>query len=297
MIRELKTFVMVCRHGTFAAAGQQIGLTQSAVSAQIRQLEDALGMPLFDRSGRSGVLNSAGKRVLPMAEEILDLFGRMSIPSSLEDYRGELRIGAINTAQTGILPDTLLRLRQQAPAIEPKLVPGVSLSLFGKVDAGEIDLAIIIRPPFALPKELHAEVISREPFMLLVPNGIRVTSVPELLRQQPFIRYDRHSFGGRQVTRFLRQHRITVQQVLELDELDAIVKMVECGLGVALVPQAGLWLERQAEMQVIPLGELTFHRELVLITRYANRDLPLQRLFRSCLLAAHAARAEPPVGL
>ena len=73
MIRELKTFVMVCRHGTFAAAGQQIGLTQSAVSAQIRQLEDALGMPLFDRSGRSAVLNSAGKRVLPMAEEILDL--------------------------------------------------------------------------------------------------------------------------------------------------------------------------------------------------------------------------------
>lgn len=67
MLRELKTFIAVTRHGTFAAAGMHIGLTQSAVSAQIRQLEQALGVPLFDRTGRQATLNAAGLRALPLA--------------------------------------------------------------------------------------------------------------------------------------------------------------------------------------------------------------------------------------
>jgi DNA-binding transcriptional LysR family regulator len=67
MLRELKTFVTVARLGTFAAAGQQVGLTQSAVSAQIRVLEQHLGVRLFDRSGRAAVLNAAGRYALPLA--------------------------------------------------------------------------------------------------------------------------------------------------------------------------------------------------------------------------------------
>ncbi|PZP77416.1 MAG: LysR family transcriptional regulator, partial [Ectopseudomonas oleovorans] len=67
MLRELKTFVTVARLGTFAAAGQQVGLTQSAVSAQMRVLEQHLGVRLFDRSGRAAVLNAAGRHALPLA--------------------------------------------------------------------------------------------------------------------------------------------------------------------------------------------------------------------------------------
>jgi DNA-binding transcriptional LysR family regulator len=62
MLRELKTFLAVAQHGTFAAAGLHIGLTQSAVSAQIRNLEQALGVRLFDRTGRQAILNPAGQR-------------------------------------------------------------------------------------------------------------------------------------------------------------------------------------------------------------------------------------------
>lgn len=67
MLRELKTFIAVTRYGTFAAAAMHIGLTQSAVSAQIRNLEQALGIRLFDRTGRQALLNAAGQRALPMA--------------------------------------------------------------------------------------------------------------------------------------------------------------------------------------------------------------------------------------
>ncbi|MGY2175278.1 LysR family transcriptional regulator [Pseudomonas azotoformans] len=285
MLRELKTFIAVTRHGTFAAAGMHIGLTQSAVSAQIRQLEQALGVPLFDRTGRQATLNAAGLRALPLAKEILETFNRMAVPVDANEYRGELKVGAITTAQTGVLPQALVRLRQAAPAVECKLIPGVSLELLSQVDAGELDSAIIIRPPFDLPKELHVQVLRKEPFVLIVPDTLAGDNPLQLLATQPHVRYDRASFGGRLVSRFLREQKLDVQVSLELDELEAIVKMVECGLGVSLIPQAGLWLERSPKIRIIPLGSLTFYREIILLSRYNQRQLPVPQLFARCLLA------------
>src|SRR5471032_825996 len=74
MMRELKTFLAVVRFGTFASAGAHIGLTQSAVSAQIQRLEEDLGFPLFDRTGRSATLNAAGKQTVDTAEELLSVY-------------------------------------------------------------------------------------------------------------------------------------------------------------------------------------------------------------------------------
>ncbi len=286
MIRELKTFVCVARRGTFAAAGREVGLTQSAVSAQIKNLEDTLGVALFDRTGRAATLNAAGQRAVALADEILQLFGRMGSPDSANDFRGALRIGAISTAQTGILPQALVLLRSKAPFIEASLVPGVSLNLLSQVDAGELDLAIMIKPPFSLPKELHAEVIAKEPFVLIMPANIQGDDPRQILSDNPFIRYDQRSFGGRRVTQFLRERKLEVQQTLELDELDAIVKMVRAGLGVSLVPMAGLWLEHAEDVRIIDLGEMTFFREIVLVSKYLQRDTPPLDLFRRCVIDA-----------
>ena len=89
--------------------------------------------------------------------------------------------------------------------------------------------AILIKPPFELPKDLWAQVIRREPFVLIVPADLEGDDPLLLLANHPHVRYDRNSFGGRLVTRFLREQQIDVQVALELDELEAIVKMVECG--------------------------------------------------------------------
>jgi len=283
MIRELKTLLAIAKFGSFAAAGNTVGLTQSAVSAQMKNLEEALGLRLFDRTGRSAHLNAAGLRALPLAEQIIETFALMGQPESLDDFRGELRIGAIGTVQTGLLPGTLLRLREEAPGLVPKLVPGVSLNLLSQVDAGDIDLAILIRPPHALAKELHAELIVKEPFVLITPLTIQGDDPLKLIEEHPFVRYDRSSFGGRQVSQFLRKHHLDVRPGLELDELDAIVKMVESGLGVALVPKAGLWLERTPSVRIISLGAATFYRELMLVSRYSTHRSPLHQLFRRCL--------------
>ncbi|CAM3170733.1 LysR family transcriptional regulator [Ectopseudomonas mendocina] len=282
MLRELKTFVTVARHGTFAAAGQRVGLTQSAVSAQMRVLEQNLGVRLFDRSGRSAVLSAGGRHALPLAEQILGLYAQMAVPTALAEWQGELKIGAIATVQTGLLPEALVRFRTQAARVELKLVPGVSLDLLGQVDAGELDLAVLIRPPFELPKELMQVPLAREPFVLIVPPGLPGDDPLQLLREQPFVRYDRRSFGGRQVERFLREQRLTPREALELDELEAIVRMVECGLGVSLIPRAGLWCNRPQALRVLELGELTFHRELVATLRRAQRQPALDWLLQ-CL--------------
>ena len=282
MIRELKTFVAVARHGTFATAGLRVGLTQSAVSAQMRVLEQNLGVRLFDRSGRAAVLNAAGRHALPLAEQMLGLYAQMAVPTALAEWQGELKIGAIASVQTGLLPEALVRFRTQAARVELKLVPGVSLDLLGQVDAGELDLAVLIRPPFELPKELMQVALAREPFVLIAPPGLPGDDPLQLLREQPFVRYDRRSFGGRQVERFLREQRLTPREALELDELEAIVRMVECGLGVSLIPRAGLWCQRPQALRVLELGELTFHRELVATLRRAQRQPALDWLLQ-CL--------------
>lgn len=282
MLRELKTFVTVARQGTFAAAGQRIGLTQSAVSAQMRVLEQGLGVRLFDRSGRAAVLNAAGRHALPLAEQMLALYGQMALPESLGDWHGELKIGAIASVQSGLLPEALPRFRAVAPRVELKLVPGVSLNLLSQVDAGELDLALMIEPPFALPKELLQIRLAREPFVLIAPLEVEGDDPLALLAEQPLVRYDRASFGGRQVSRFLREQRLQVRETLELDELEAIARMVECGLGVALVPRAGLWPQRATRLRVIELGALTFHRELVAVLRRAQRQPALDCLL-GCL--------------
>ncbi|AKJ68050.1 hypothetical protein PATSB16_19590 [Pandoraea thiooxydans] len=267
MLRELKTFMAVAEHGTFAAAGAHIGLTQSAVSAQIQRLEEELGIALFDRTGRSARLNSDGRQTLALAGELMTLYARLGRHGDAAEKSGMLRVGAIASAQVSFLASAIETFRQRLPGWRLRIVPGVSLNLLSQVDAGEIDIAVLIRPPFALPTELKWRPLVREPFVLLVPEAVAGQPWRALLKHAPFIRYDRSSFGGRLVERFLRRARLNVQDVVELDELQAIVQLVARGVGVALVPRAaglGAW---PAGVCALDLGDAAFHREIGLIER------------------------------
>lgn len=289
MIRPLKTFLAVARYGTFAAAGQQVGLTQSAVSAQIRALEADLGQTLFDRTGRSAVLNAAGRRVQQLAEQIIILYEQMAAPEDEAQWQGQLRIGAIASAQPHLLPPALKQLRASLPRVRVKVVPGVSLQLLAQVDAGEVDLAVLIRPPFELPADLDWHPLVREPFVLIAPLDTRGNDPLALLQACPFVRYDQVSFGGRQVETFLRRQRLQVNEAIELDSLQAIVSMVEAGMGVALLPQAkGLALDRR-QVRMLPLGEYGFDREIGYIVRRSASRQPMIARLAACLDATAAA--------
>ncbi|WP_313053832.1 LysR substrate-binding domain-containing protein [Pseudomonas lopnurensis] len=267
MIRELRTLIAVAREGTFAAAGARIGLTQAAVSAQMQRLEAELGFELFDRRGRNAHLNAMGQQTLLQAQELVRLYNNLGSASTGYAPMVRVNIGAIASIQRALLPDALARFHRQRPGCRTRVLPGLSMELLNLVDAGEIDIAAIIRPPFELQSDLRWTTLAREPYRLLVPKALPGDDWRELLASQPFIRYDRSSFGGRQVDRFLRQMHFTLDEVCELDELEAIVKLVGNGLGVALVPETAPGKRWPAPVRAIDLDEHTFHRDVGLVHR------------------------------
>lgn len=267
MIRELKTLVAVAREGTFAKAGAKTGLTQAAVSAQIQRLERELGFPLFDRTGRAAHLNKRGQMILLQAQALIRLYNDLGSPTHGVAPTALITIGAIASVQRSLLPEALERFHHQFPQCRTRVLPGVSLELMNMVDAGDIDMAMIIRPPFSLQSDLRWTTLVSEPYRLIVPAHLTSNDWAELLSTQPFIRYDRSSFGGRQVDRFLRQQHFTLNERCELDELDAIVSLVERGAGVALVPETVGFRAWPATVRVIDLGAPTFHRDIGMVHR------------------------------
>lgn len=284
MIREFKTFIAVARDGTFTGAGRVLGLTQSAVSAQMRRLEDYLGAVLFERTGKSAVLNAAGRELLPQAEDLVAMAQRMAVSAGAGHVRGFLRVGAIASVQQHLLVDALKDFRQTFPDVRIRVIPGVSLNLLGQVDAGEIDMAIMLRPPFSLPPELAWTPLLQEPLVLAVPADSPVQSWREALASQPFIRYDRSSFGGRLVDLFLKKHRITVHEAVELDEMDAIANLVRGGLGVALVPRTRDF--DACGLRLDDLGEASFKRDIGLVAHLPLEAGSLSEHLSDCFVRA-----------
>ncbi len=283
MINELQTFTAVVRHGTFAAAGERIGLTQSAVSSQIKRLEDTLGFRLFDRTRRTATLNAAGAATLPRAEEILTLCAALRHPPATDDLDGLLRIGAIASVQSLLLPRALGLLRQRHPRLRVHLVPGVSMHLMDQLDGGELDIALMIRPPLGIPPDLTWQTLIQEPFCLLVPDSLNSLNWRGLLESHPFLRYERKSFAGRQVDRFLRAQQLTVQEAIELDEIAGLIQLVANGLGVALVPMAEAHWPLPPNVRAVPLGEHTFYREIGLLQRASPAPSLIASQLAQCL--------------
>jgi len=291
MIRELKTLVAVAREGTFAAAGDKIGLTQAAVSAQMQRLEEELGFSLFDRTGRSAQLNARGHHTLQQAQELIGLYNELGSKRNAKADEVFITLGAIASAQRSRLPIAIAKFHRRYPGARTRVVPGLSMELVNQVDAGEIEMAITIKAPFGLQSDLRWTTLAREPFKLLVPRSAPQADWAELLATQPFVRYDRASFGGRQVDRFLRSMHIAVRQVSEVDELEAIVQLVAHGVGVALLPQTTSRRTWPAGLRVLDLGEHVFYREIGLIHRRSVAMSEHARQLAGIIVDEHAAAA------
>lgn len=290
MITELRTLIAVARHGTFAAAGDRVGLTQAAVSGHIRRLEEALGVALFDRTGRSATLNAAGLRTLERAEDLVGRFDVIGNVTRSEDWTGSLAIGAIASAQSTILPQALAAFRASFPLCRVHLSPGVSLDLMERVDAHQLDLALIIRPPFDLPADLLWRSLDREDYVLLAPSAVQGDDWRALVAEQPFIRYDRLSYGGRQVERLLRRTSLKPSEWLEVDDLQAIVAVVARGLGVAIAPLTRTVTPLPPGVRVVSLGSDLIQREVGVLVRTPGSEI--LHAFVECLVDAVAAEVD-----
>ena len=232
----LNTFVAVVDHGSMAAAARLLNITPAAVAQQIRTLEREIGAPLIARAGRTVSVTEAGSRILERTRELLRDVADLSAVATDNSTAGELRLGAGTNALTGMLPDILARMVEKFPQIKVFIKPGYSPDLYRAVESGELDAAIVLQAPFALPKTCDWELLREEPLVVLAPASMAGRDPHELLATEPLIRYDRQQWGGRQADQYLRMAGIVPRERFELNALNAIAVMVDRGLGVSLVP-------------------------------------------------------------
>src|SRR5262245_49095400 len=234
--RFLASFVGVIDHGSISEAARRLDLTPAAVAQRIRALEKELGTRLVLRSGRTVRPTEAGIRIATRARVVLrDV---RDLESDTDDALpgGQLRVGGIATAMTGLLPAALADFVRQYPQLEIYLEPGNSVGLYRKVCDGDLDAAVIAQPPFALQKICDWQTFRREPLVLLASKATPPADAHTVLATEPFIRYDRTAIGGRLADAYLRRQGIRPHERFELNALEAIAVMVDRGLGVSLVP-------------------------------------------------------------
>ncbi len=263
----LQTFVLVAETGSMAEAARRQGLTPAAIAQQLRALEKELGAGLVARSGRTVTPTAAGHKLLERAGPLLREIG--SLPTLLREdvVRGELRLGAINSALHTILPRILGNLARAHPAVTVYIRSGVSQSLVEAVSQDQLDAAICLHPEFTLSKSMGWLLLREEPLVVLVPPELVTENPFDLLRREPFLRYDRTLGGGKQADRYLRGHGIEPKERFELSSLLAIAMMVHEGLGVSLVPDIQSPLTAGLNVARIPLSDLIEPRRFGVLWR------------------------------
>jgi DNA-binding transcriptional LysR family regulator len=269
-IRTFKTFLAVARYGTFAAAGKEVGLTPAAVGLQIRALEEELNQELFDRGPRSVVLNTAGRKAVPQIEALLAQYEEL-VHADESELSGRVLMGALVSTLMGAFADALWTLKREHPKLRVQLFVGMSSDFAYQVEHGELDAAIVTKPPRALASMLQWTPLYNEPMVLVVPRRphFELPEAPlDALQLAPFIRFDRDTWTGMLVKEVLSQVGVTTRDELELNSVEAMIEIVRQGFGISIVPQLAnvQWDEDQC-LRVIRLPGVTTQRSVGLLER------------------------------
>jgi DNA-binding transcriptional LysR family regulator len=276
--RFLESLIAVVDTGSIANAARLQGLTAAAVSQRIQAIERELGCELLSRAAHTARPTEACLHLIPRARKLVREAGALKGDVDISGLSGTLRIGAISTALTGLLPSALRRLARIAPQVRPHITPGTSQTLYDALQNEALDAAILVAPPFEIPKTLTVDVLRKEPLLLLSSAG-KDRSPHEVLTTQPYICYDARSWGGRIAGRYLADSGLHPATLCELDALEAIHILVAEGMGVSLVPQwAGLQVEPDG-LTASRIDDDRYLREIVLITPCpAQRPKLIERL-------------------
>jgi DNA-binding transcriptional LysR family regulator len=273
-IKHLRTLIMIAECGGFSAAAERLFITQSAVSMQMKALEEEWRVTLFDRSTRPPVLNRQGWMLIPRARALVDQYDALKAAASAatQELVGSLRLGVVPSATTTLLPDVLLRLRQAHPGLAVRAESGLSAELVFKVGQGRLDAAVVTEPD-RLEVGLASEIIRSEELKLFAREDLVLPSVETTLSVQPFIRFNSAMGVGRIVEEALRAKGIKTNAVLELDSIEAILGMVQLGLGVAIVPEHSPTHRLGRQLKAISLSP-PLKRNLIMVSRREFAEMP-----------------------
>ncbi len=294
-LRTLKILVAIADHGGFAAAGDAIGLTQSAISQQVKHLEQELDAVLFDRSKRPPTLNARGRNIVLRARDVLGLCEEIKQSASISPASGILKLGAVPSVSSGVLPGVLLKLRETQPALQVDLFSGLSDEMTRRVIRNELDAAIVTQPEI-LRSGLIWLPCMEEPIVLIAHRSVQENNYRDILANHPFIRFQRYTWAGQLIDSHIRQEALHIRSNMEMDSLETIVEMVAHGLGVAVVPKRNLRKPFPDNVRSLPFGATPIKRSIGIIERSSNPKSRFVTAVREILLIERkTGRAPDPV--
>lgn len=288
-LRHLRTLVAVADGGSFQAAAEHLSLTQSAISMQMKALEERLGITLFDRSMRPPLLTGAGRTLVERSREIVVACDELTVGvAHTGKLFGLLNIGVVPGASLSLLPDALARLRTDYPSVQVRVQSGLSSGLMQRVAQGALDAAIVTEPA-RLEHDLDCHTVSDESLLVIGPPGDASSDDVSLLAAHPYIAFNRQAEFGRLIDASLRDRGLEAHRTMELDSLDAIVMMVARGLGVAIVGERNVFPRYRGLVHAVPFGEPPLRRRIGVVRRARHRHPELVNALTVELLAVAAA--------
>lgn len=274
-LRQLKIFVAVAQHGGFSQAGQVIGLSQSAVSHSIKELEAEMGVRLLDRTTREVILTEAGQQLASRMERLLEELNTtlLDIRSFGEQRSGTVRVAASQTISAHLMPQCLAASQQSYPEIKIILHDRVQQWVLQSVRNGEVDFGIVIGP--LADADFDYQPILDEPFLLLCRNDdpLACEAAPQwqMLDGRTMVLQDYASGSRLLIDAAFRQQGIKVTIVQEIGHPATLFPMVEAGIGISILPALALPLPAGRALTVQRLHP-EINRSLMLIKR-KNRSL------------------------
>lgn len=296
-IKTLRTLVAVHDHGTFSAAAEAVFITYSAVSQQMKALEEEYQIAIFDRSKRTPELTPTGLALVAKARDVVRAYDDL-LPSILgeEALKGEVMLGAVPTTLTGLVPLGISILKRDCPDLHIRVSLELTNALLTQIKRGTMEVAVVSAPP-VVPEGLVMREIAEEPLELLVSEELKSDDPIDLLRSQPFIRFNRGAVVGEGIERWLQEKKITVRENMELQGLEAISSMVMANLGVSICPRPCVQSSSRPGTRALPLGPDAPTRKLCLVTQKSSaKQLVVDRIYESLLEAVKVGRFPGPGG-
>lgn len=264
--RYLKSLIVVIDRGSIAEAARVEGLTAAAISQRINALEREFGFELLSRIGHSAKPTEACLNILPRARRIIKEFDLLAGDNDLTGLSGTLKVGAISTALTGLLPSAMRSLARDTPGIKLEIIPGASQYLYEALLSDELDAAIVAAPPFALPKLIKVSKLRTEALVFLSKHQ-PAAGLAEMLRHRPYLRYMPETWGGRHAAAYLHDQGIVKTPMCDLDALETIAMLVADDVGVSLVPHWPNLEQLAPSCYLTPITDARYQRDVILVSK------------------------------
>lgn len=246
-LRQLEMFKAIVDTGSFTKAGEKLFVSQSAVSRQIKLLEEELGEPVFQRTPKKVHLTEAGQLVLQYCNRVFNEIGllKSEVSDLSELRRGTVRLGGGMSVCTYLYPTLLKKYHQRYPMVDVSISTGTNDEILKQMREHEVDLALLSLP-FHDP-DLEVGRAVREEMLLILPQDHPLARqdgpVPfESLPESPFIHFERGSNTRQLIDEIFREREIWPPKTMEIQNVEITKALVEIGLGLSIVPYPAIAL-------------------------------------------------------